>query len=88
MDSEPVRTHLSEKVVDRSVDGVKAWYIPIHYCEEPDAMLQHLVNSWIIKKAKEPTKWCSPATCVPKTSGGVHVVTDFRGLNQKIFKPI
>ena len=47
------------------------------------------MKSCIIERVNHCTKWCSPATFVPKPSGkGLRLVTDFRQINKQIRRPV
>ena len=61
---------------------------PIGWRAEADLLVKKLLKSSIIEHVNHCTKWCSPATFVPKPSGkGLRLVTDFRAINKHIKMP-
>ena len=62
---------------------------PIGWRAEADLLVRKLLKSCIIERVNHCTKWCSPATFVPKPSGkGLRLVTDFRAINKHIKRPV
>ena len=56
--------------------------VPLHYKEPAANLVKELIDSKVMIREPNPTEWCSPAHFVPKPSGKVRLVIDYRRLNE------
>ena len=67
----------------------KAKEPPIHWKPQAKNLLQDLVKQGIISEVKHTTDFCARANFVPKPGGeNLRLVTDFRGINHIIVRPV
>ena len=88
MRGDKMEIYLSEKVDQRPTKVLTARAIPINYCDEADKLINKMLAEGIITPVTTPTDWCAPAFFIPKTGGGLWLVTDFTGLNRRVRQPI
>ena len=58
--------------------------IPFHLRSKLEAKLDELEALDVIEKVNEPTKWLSPAVCVPKGNGDIRLCIDMRLANRAV----
>ena len=68
----------------------KARRIPLHQEDEAKQITEDMVQRGIIVKQRASgySRWCSPATFVPKKPTGLRLVTDYTHLNRFIDRPV
>ena len=52
--------------------------------KDAESYIADLLRSGIIEESRSPTDWTAPSLFIRKASGGVRLVTDFRGLNKSV----
>ena len=63
--------------------------VPINYLKKAYDLIQKNIAEGIITPVDRPTEFCARATFVPKADGvSLRLVTDFRGLNKIIKRPV
>ena len=63
--------------------------VPINYIKAAHDLIQKNLAEGIIAPVNQPTDFCARATFVPKVDGvSLRLVTDFRGLNKIIKRPV
>ena len=63
--------------------------MPINYIKAAYDLIQENIAEGVITPVNEPTEFCTRSTFVPKSDGvSLRLVTDFRGLNKIIKRPI
>merc|ERR1711954_90620 len=63
--------------------------VPLNYLRPAYDLIQKQIKEGIITPVNEPTKFCARSTYVPKADGvSLRMVTDFRGLNKIIQRPV
>ena len=80
--------HLKEDPDSRPHKVYTARQIPIHMRDKADMLIKELLEAKVIMPEPEPTDWVASAHFVPKHNGKLRLVTDFRGLNKLVKRPI
>ena len=63
--------------------------MPINYIKAAYDLIQKNLKEGVIAPVNEPTDFCARATFMPKADGvSLRLVTDFRGLNKIIKRPV
>ena len=63
--------------------------VPINYTKAAYDLIQKNLKEGVIAPVDIPTDFCAHATFVPKADGvSLRLVTDFRGLNKIIKRPV
>ena len=61
---------------------------PLHFDKEAERMIRQLLKDDVIEEAKAESPFCSRGFFLQKPSGnGLHLVTDYRGINGLIERP-
>ena len=85
----PMRIHLKTDVDVKPTRVLNARRVPIHLEEKASKEVASLIRQDILTKIDYPTTWCSPAMFIEKPDGGgLRLVTDFRGLNKCVERPV
>ena len=80
--------HLNDRMDILPMKLTTARPIPLHFQEEANQIVIKALAESIIEQVMQPTTWCSPAFFIQKPGGGLHLVTDFTGLNKRVRWPI
>ena len=86
--SNPVDIKIKEGVEVKPLFCTKARILLLHYQAETDRMIPEMLGAGVIWKSQGYSEWSSPATFVPKPTGGLRLVTDFFHLNKQIDRSI
>ena len=60
---------------------------PLYYRDAADRLIEELEEAGIIVKVLTPTEQTSPGSFIPKKSGKVRLVVDYRQINKHILRP-
>ena len=82
MDGVSMEIHLNDCEDVRPMRIFMVQPIPLHFQEDTNKIIKDAINEGIIARVDVPTVWCLPAFFMGKPSGGLHLVTDFSGLNK------
>ena len=87
MKAPPMKIHLKSNAKPFRISTARQ--VPLRFKEEIDKEVQSYIDKGVIVKVTEPTTWCAPGFLVPKPDGKrVRMVTDFRGLNEFVQRPV
>ena len=84
----PMTIHLRDDVNVRPLRVLTSRPVPLHYAAAAEALIDELLQAGVIVPITQPTEWISPAFFVPKPSGKVRLVTDYKELNKCIARPV
>ena len=85
-----------EIVIDKSIPecnypkpALVSRNVPLNYLRSAYDLIQKHIAEGVITPVDRPTKFCARATFLPKADGvSLRMVTDFRGLNKIIQRPV
>ena len=90
MKGPPMKIQLKSDVPIKPTYVTVARKTPIHQEEEEDRERNILLKAGIIREVTWPTRWISPSAFIPKPGNpkALRLVTDLRGLNRYIERPV